>query len=91
MLWYVLIATFAASTVRGDNQCVAGIKLDPLDRLREGGDYTNFEQKTSDIRECEEACCNDSRCAAFSYNNPMPSDLMNCHRGSICCNLKEVG
>jgi hypothetical protein len=38
---------------------------------RPGGDYTSFNQRSNDPRECEAACSNDpSRCRAWTYVRP---------------------
>jgi hypothetical protein len=62
----------------------------------QGHDYYNFKMSVADPRICQEACCNDSNCAAWAYANPQPfiakSNLGffgNCKEGDVCCWLKN--
>ena len=40
------------------------------DRDRLGGDYTGFDANTDHIEDCETACKDDTKCAAWTYVKP---------------------
>jgi hypothetical protein len=40
------------------------------DQDRRGGDYSSFATKTDHIEDCEDACKDDAKCAAWTYVKP---------------------
>jgi hypothetical protein len=69
--------------------CQANTKLDAKGLQRPGGDY-DYVMNLSSIDACVAACCNQTMCRAFSYNNPQPYDDHDCNKGSDCCILKSI-
>ena len=45
---------------------------------------------TADVSACVAACCNDTRCQAFSFNKPTPGKTPGCNAGDTCCILKDA-
>ena len=64
--------------------------------MRNGDDYLSQPlSASSTLNDCALLCCSaiNSRCVAFSYNNPQPSNTSvggaSCLRGGVCCMLKD--
>jgi hypothetical protein len=54
------------------------------DKDRYGGDYSNFDVSTDHMEDCERACKDDPKCAAWTYVKP------GVQRPRAVCYLKNV-
>eukprot|EP00041_Stephanoeca_diplocostata_P015559 m.297419 g.297419 ORF g.297419 m.297419 type:complete len:463 (+) comp20080_c0_seq2:74-1462(+) len=64
-----------------------GMKLHDESNTEESVELTHFQCTSLDV--CQDACCNNTECSAFTFTTYQPADTGICSKGSQCCWLKR--
>ena len=79
---------------RDEKTCVGGATVDRKGTIRQGGDYKDvYLPAGSNVSACIAACCADTKCEAFSFNQASGhTRAPGCSSpvGTPCCKLKSM-